>query len=156
LPDTVLRGVKREVADEEGRGRRALRVSESLAPLLSIPGGVAGRAAVDLDSTAIDLLAVHLKSLLNGVGSGEVYVAKSARPASVAVGLDGRRLDLTTLGELLGEAVVVDAPRELADEDGLGLLSRRVGGGSRAVGELDLLGGGFLVVISLALGRPRS
>jgi hypothetical protein len=70
--------------------------------------------------------------------------------------LDSSRLDLTALGELLGEAVVVNAPGELANEDGLGLLSGCIGGGSRAVGELDLLGGGLLLVISLALGRLGS
>jgi len=83
-----------------------------------------------------------------------VDVAETTRATGVAVGLDGGRLNLAALSELLGEAVAVDTPRQLANENSLDLLDGLFGSsrGSTSVRELDLLGGGLVVVLSLPFG----
>jgi hypothetical protein len=59
--------------------------------------------------------------------------------------LDVGRLDLTARSELLGKAVIINRPGETTDEDRLRLF-RLVGRRSGAIGKLDLLGLGFIIV----------
>jgi hypothetical protein len=77
-----------------------------------------------------------------------VDVPEAARLACVAVHGDGGGDDLATRGELLRQAVVVDIPRELADEDGFDLLFAALSssGCGVAIGELDFFGGSGVAV----------
>lgn len=109
-PDSVLGGVEGKVTDKQGGAGGASHIAESLCALFTSIAGVAGKADIDLDGTAVDFLAVKLEGLGDSPSGGEVDVSESTRFAGVAVHLDGGGLDLTTLGELLGEPVVVDVP----------------------------------------------
>jgi hypothetical protein len=107
-PHGVFVRVEGEISNEERSTGWALRISECLSTLLAVFLRISWETAVDLDGTTVDLLAVHLESLVDSFSGCEVDVAETARPSGVAVGLDGSRFDLSALSEFLSEAVVVD------------------------------------------------
>jgi hypothetical protein len=145
LVDGVLGEVERETTEPEGGGGLGFFVSESLGTLLRV-GGTNG-SIVDLDRSAINLLAVELESLLGLLEGAKLYVTETTRSLRLAIDDDTSRDDGSAAGKLGCEPVIVNVPRQLSDEHLVGRLLLALGG------DLGLLGGCLDLLISLALWR---
>jgi hypothetical protein len=115
-PEAVFGDGPGQVSDEQRGARFRLRVAKHLSSLLGV--GLTRLRNVDVDLSAVDLLAVHLgHGLLGLCGRRELDVRETTRFARVAVHLDSGRNDSTAALEFLGEPVIVDVPRETTDKD---------------------------------------
>lgn len=144
--DDLLVSLERQVADKEGVALGAGGVTVLLGAVGSTSASIiVGRARlgeVDVHSTALELVALHL--LVRGLASlmaAEVDITEALGSLHLAVGDHAGTLDALALLESVVKDIVVDTPAQVADEKG---------GGLRAI-RLGLLGGGSLLVISLAL-----
>lgn len=149
LVESILSGGEGKVTNEEsvalGAGGVTVGASTVLGAVSTGLGSGAGSGVVKVDGTAIEvgtLLGIHG---LNGIGSvDELNVSESAGAAGLTVGDNAAARELTELGELALEPLLIDVPGEVTDEE--------VGGGT--LGDflsLGLLGNGLGLVISLAL-----
>lgn len=162
ITETVLSSAERQVANEQSVALGASRVAEvtgtllgTVVTILLTSGGV-----VQVDGTAVNLSILLGLVGLGSVGSvGELDVTETAGATRVTVGNNTARA-LAELAELALEPVLIDVPRQVADEEvgrgtlgsiGLGLLSR----GNGLIISLALLGilGGILALLRLGLGR---
>jgi hypothetical protein len=149
LVESILSGAEGKVANEEGvalgAGRVAVRASTVLGAVSTGLGGLTGSGVVEVDGTAVKigtLLGIHG---LDSIGSAvELDVTETAGAASLTVGDDAASGELTELGELTLEPLLVDIPGEVANEEvGRGTLGNFL--------SLGLLGSGLGLGISLAL-----
>lgn len=134
LVDLVLGNRERKGTDPKSLGRRRLLVVEDPSTLLGGLVGLSLSGVINTDGTAVNLRTVLLNSLGRGLKVGEFHVAETTRLLGVTVEDDSGRNNFTARLELGLEPVVVDIPRELADENvgsgflvtaiGLGLLRR--------------------------------
>jgi hypothetical protein len=144
--ERVLVDAEGEVTDEENGSWLVGLVAVTLSTLLGV-WWWARSGVVDLDCTSIDLLAVECDGLGSGLEVGKLDVTKTTRTVGFTVDHDTCLDDLTALGELGSEPVVVDVPRELTDKDVGGGLLLALGGGNG----LGLLGGLLGLILGLAL-----
>ena len=155
LVDGVLVGLERQVSDEKSLGRLGGLVAKLAGSLLpgTVGRGGSGRGKVDVDLSSVNLLSVHLLDGLGGIlDVDELDVSESSRLLGGSVEHDSGGRDLTELVKLGLEPVVVDVPRELADEDvGRSLLVTVTSSGNGTGLGLALLGGGLLLILGLSL-----
>jgi hypothetical protein len=149
LVESILSGTERKVANEEGvalgAGLVTVRTGTGLNTVTTLLVVLAASGVVKVDGTAVEvgtLLGLHG---LSGIGSvGELDVAEATGAARLTVGDNAAAGELTELGELTLEPLLVDVPGEVADEE--------VGGGTLgSISSLGLLGNSLGFVISLAL-----
>lgn len=149
LVESILSGAEGKVTNEESVALGAGGVTEGASTVLGAVstglGSGAGSSVVKVDGTAVEvgtLLGVHG---LNGIGSvDELNVSESAGAAGLTVGDNAAAGELTELGELTLEPLLIDVPGQVTDEE--------VGGGTLGdLSGLGLLGDGLGLVISLAL-----
>lgn len=149
LVESILSGAEGKVTNEESVALGAGGVTEGASTVLGAVstglGSGAGSSVVKVDGTAVEvgtLLGVHG---LNGIGSvDELNVSESAGAAGLTVGDNAAAGELTELGELALEPLLIDVPGQVTDEE--------VGGGTLGdLSGLGLLGDGLGLVISLAL-----
>lgn len=149
LVESILSGAEGKVTNEESVALGAGGVTEGASTVLGAVstglGSGAGSSVVKVDGTAIEvgtLLGVHG---LNGIGSvDELNVSETAGAAGLTVGDNAATGELTELGELTLEPLLIDVPGQVTDEE--------VGGGTLGdLSGLGLLGDGLGLVISLAL-----
>jgi len=125
--EIVLGSVERQVSDEEGVGSLTLGgVVEGLGTSLLLGAGL---GEVDTDGATVNLLAGKGQSSVGTLSVGELDVSETLGALGVAVGDDTDIKDLTALGELGAEPVVIDVPGETTDKDG-----SRGSGGSLILG----------------------
>jgi hypothetical protein len=149
LVESILSGTERKVANEEGvalgAGLVTVRTGTGLNTVTTLLVVLAASGVIKVDGTAVEvgtLLGLHG---LSGIGSvGELDVAEATGAARLTVGDNAAAGELTELGELTLEPLLVDVPGEVADEE--------VSGGTLgSISSLGLLGNSLGFVISLAL-----
>lgn len=158
VTESVLGGTEGQVADEQSVAGGAGGVTERAGPVLGtvtlLLVVLAASSVVKVDGAAIELRALLSGHSLDGIGSvGVLDVAETAGAARLTVGNDTAARELTELGELALEPVLIDVPGQVTDEQvgrgalgdllGLGLLSR---GGGLLIGLALLRGLGVLAV----------
>jgi hypothetical protein len=148
---SILSGAERKVANEEsvtlGAGLVTVRTGTSLNAVTTLLVVLTASGVVKVDGTAVEigtLLGLHG---LGGIGSvGELNVTEATGAAGLTVGDNAAAGELTELGELTLEPLLVDVPGEVANEE--------VGGGTLgSISSLRLLGSSLGLIISLALLR---
>jgi hypothetical protein len=151
LMKSILSGAERKVANEEsvtlGAGLVTVRTGTSLNAVTTLLVVLTASGVVKVDGTAVEigtLLGLHG---LGGIGSvGELNVTEATGAAGLTVGDNAAAGELTELGELTLEPLLVDVPGEVANEE--------VGGGTLgSISSLRLLGSSLGLIISLALLR---
>jgi hypothetical protein len=149
LVESILSGAERKVANEEsvalGAGLVTVRTGTGLNTVTTLLVVLAASGVVKVDGTAVEvgtLLGLHG---LSGIGNvGELDVAEATGAARLTVGDNAAAGELTELGELTLEPLLVDVPGEVANEE--------VGGSTLgSISSLGLLGNSLGLVISLAL-----
>jgi len=128
LADAVLVDIEGKVTNEEGVALGADGVTVSLGAVRSTGLGVGigglGVGVVEVDGTAINLLALHgLVRLGAGVRVVEVDVAEATAAARHLVGDDTGVDEALELLESLVQSVVINAPAQATGEQGRGGIS---------------------------------
>jgi hypothetical protein len=109
LVEGVLVDGERKVANEkDGSGLVGL-VTVAFSTLLGVWWGT-GSSVVHLDGTAVDLLAVEGDGGSGSIEVGKLDVTETTRTVVLTVNHDTGLDDLTALGKLGCEPVVVDVP----------------------------------------------
>lgn len=148
LADDILVGLERDVTNEESVGLWVLLVTVGLGASVGAVlwcSVVAWGREVNVGLTSIDKSTLLGGQSLSGIGGvGELNVTETLGAAGVAVRDDTGAGDLTELLELAVQPLVINVPAQVTNEKVLGAsVLNSVG--------LDLLGGGLLLIISLAL-----
>lgn len=151
LVDLVLGDREGKGTNPKGLSGRGLLVVEDLSTLLGGLVGLSLSGVVDTDRTAVNLRTVLLDRLGRGLKVGEFHVAETTRLLGVTVEDNSGRNNLTTRLELGLEPVVVNVPRELANENvGSGFLLTVIGPGLLCRGNGLFLGLSLVTWVILA------
>lgn len=149
LANNVLISLKRQVAHEEGIGRRVARVAILLSTVVgAIPGcGIVARSSeVNVGDTIVNLGTLLGIEGSCGVGSvGKLDVSEALGAARLAVSHDTSASELTELLKLAVQPLVVDVPAQVTDEEVLDTITTGL--------NLGLLGRSSNLVVSLTLLR---
>lgn len=136
-------------------GGRGVRGSVGLVSLLLslVPRGSDG-SVVDPALSAVNHLAGRVVALVGSLLGRELDVTDTSRSTGLSVHLNSGRGDLTAVGELGSEPVLVNVPREVSNPEGGsgGVALTRPGGGLVGLSGLGLLSDGLGLLGSLSLG----
>lgn len=151
LVDLVLGNGEGKGTDPKSLGGRGLLVVEDPSTLFGGLIGLSLGGVIDTDGTAVNLRTVLLNSLGRGLKVGEFHVAETTRLLGVTVKDNSRGNNFTTRLKLGLEPVVVDVPRELANENvGSGFLVTAISPGLLRRGSRLFLGLSLVTWVILA------